>query len=292
MDKSSLLDRLKKSGSVKNVTTLADSCFFNKKDTIPTSIPILNIALSGTLSGGLSPGITIIAGPSRHFKSLLGLILVKAYMDKYPDAVCLFFDSEYGITPEYIKTNGIDIDRVLHIPVEHLEQLKFDIAKRLEEIKRGDHVIVFMDSIGNLASKKEYEDALDEKSVADMTRSKVIKGIFRIITPHFTTKDIPCIVVNHTYQEMCLEGSTLIKTENGPTAIKDIMVGDRVYSLSGLQKVLAVYGPTDLDPTDKRFLEVEFDDGSFVRCTHDHKFYTKQGEWQEAIDLKIGQEMY
>jgi len=216
MYKSELLDRLKKSGSVKNVTTLADSFFFNEKDSIPTSIPILNIALSGKLSGGLIPGITIIAGPSRHFKSLLGLILIKAYMDKYPDAVCLFFDSEYGVTPEYIQTNGIDINRVLHIPVEHLEQLKFDIAKRLDEIKRGDHVIVFIDSIGNLASKKEYEDALDEKSVADMTRSKVIKGIFRIITPHFTTKDIPGIVINHTYQELSLFPKTIMGGGTGP----------------------------------------------------------------------------
>ena len=116
----------------------------------------------------------------------------------------MFYDSEFGITPDYIKSHGIDTERILHIPVEHMEQLKFDIVKRLEQINRGDHVIIFIDSIGNLASKKEVEDAQDGKSVADMSRAKQLKSIFRMITPHFTTKDIPCVVINHVYKEIGL----------------------------------------------------------------------------------------
>jgi len=198
----SLLEKMKKVGSIKNVELLSESTFFNKKESIPTEIPIINIAMSADVDGGLVSGLTFLAGPSKHFKSLLGLIMVKSYMNKYKDAVCLFYDSEFGITPDYIKTNGIDTSRVLHIPIEHLEQLKFDISKRLENIERGDKVIIFIDSVGNLASKKEVEDALEEKSVADMTRARVMKSLWRIVTPHLTTKDIPCIAVNHTYQTM------------------------------------------------------------------------------------------
>ena len=198
----SLLEKMRKSGSIKGVELLSQSSFFNKKDSVPTEVPIINIALSASVDEGLASGLTFLAGPSRHFKSLLGLIMVKAYMSKYKDSVCLFYDSEFGITPEYIKTNGIDTDRVLHIPIEHLEQLKFDISKRLENIERGDKVIIFIDSVGNLASKKEVEDALDGKSVADMTRARVLKSLWRIVTPHLTTKDIPCVAVNHTYQTM------------------------------------------------------------------------------------------
>jgi RecA/RadA recombinase len=198
----SLLEKMKKVGSIKSVELLSESTFFNKKEAVPTEVPIINVALSGEVDGGLVSGLTFLAGPSKHFKSLLGLIMVKSYMDKYKDAICLFYDSEFGITPDYIKTNGIDTERVLHIPIEHLEQLKFDISKRLEAIERGDKVIIFIDSVGNLASKKEVEDALDEKSVADMSRARVMKSLWRIVTPHLTTKDIPCIAVNHTYQTM------------------------------------------------------------------------------------------
>lgn len=212
---SSLLDRMKSAGTIKLSNTLDKSVFFQKKDQTLTQIPILNIALSGRINGGLTSGITTLAGPSKHFKSLAGLILVKAYLDKYPDAVCLFYDSEFGITPDYIRANGIETERVLHIPIEHIEQLKFDISKRLEEVKRGDKVIVFMDSIGNLASKKEVEDAMDGKSAADMTRAKQLKSLFRIITPHFTTKDLPCVVINHTYQTQEIYSKAVISGGTG-----------------------------------------------------------------------------
>jgi RecA/RadA recombinase len=211
----SLIDKMKKAGSIKTTSILSESTFFGKKDDIPTDVPIINLALSGNLDKGLSSGLTFIAGPSRNFKSLLGLVLVKAYMDKYKDSICLFYDSEFGITPGYIKSNGIDTDRVLHIPIEHLEQLKFDISKRLEEISRGDKIIIFIDSVGNLASKKEVEDALEEKSVADMSRAKVMKSLWRIVTPHLTTKDIPCIAINHTYQTMELYAKSVMSGGTG-----------------------------------------------------------------------------
>lgn len=215
MSNNPLLDRLKNAGSIAMAEVLSDSTFFYAKDQTPTDIPILNIALSGRLNGGLAPGLTFLAGPSKHFKSLLGLILIKAYMTHYPDAVCLFFDSEFGITPDYIKSNGIDVNRVLHIPIVDIEQLKFDLTKRLQEVNRGDKVIIFIDSIGNLASKKEGEDALAEKSVSDMSRAKSLKSLFRIITPHLIIKDISCIAVNHTYQELALFPKTVMSGGTG-----------------------------------------------------------------------------
>ena len=74
--------------------------------------------------------------------------------------------------------------------------------KQLKAIERGEHIFIIVDSIGNLASKKEVEDALDGKAVADMSRAKQLKSLFRMITPHLTLKDIPMIVVNHTYKEI------------------------------------------------------------------------------------------
>ena len=214
--KNPLLDKIQKAGTIKESAILSKSDFFNKKDNIPTEIPIINIALSGTIQQGLTSGLTFFAGPSRHFKSLLGLLLVKAYLTQYSDAICLFYDSEFGITPQYLQTNGIDTERVIHTPVVHLEELKFDLVQRLEQIERGDKVIIFIDSIGNLASKKEVEDAINEKSVADMTRAKSMKGLFRIVTPHFTRKDIPCIVVNHVYDEMGLYPKQIMGGGQGP----------------------------------------------------------------------------
>lgn len=198
----SLLEKMLNSGSIKHASVLKDSPFFNAKDNVETDLPILNIAFSGRLHGGLVPGLTVVAGESKSFKTLLSLYCMKAYFNKYPDAVALVYDSEFGITPEYLEMNDIDINRVIHIPIEHIEQLKFDIVKRLENIERNDRVFFLVDSLGALSSKKEIDDALDEKSVADMTRAKAIRSLFRIITPHLSMKNIPCIVVNHVYKTM------------------------------------------------------------------------------------------
>ena len=200
----SILDKIKKNTTIKDSAILAQSKFFAKKYMIPTSVPIINVALSGRLDGGLVPGLTMWAGPSKHFKTAFSLLMAKSYLDKYEDSALLFYDSEFGTPQSYFDTFGIDTKRVLHTPVTDVEQLKFDIMQQLSTVERGDHLIIVIDSIGNLASKKEVEDALDQKAVADMSRAKQMKSLFRMVTPHLSMKDIPLVVVNHTYKEIGL----------------------------------------------------------------------------------------
>lgn len=198
----SLLDKLRKNSTIKDTAVLAESKFFNAKDVIQTSVPMINVALSGRLDGGLAPGLTVFAGPSKHFKTAFALLLAKSYLEKYDDSVVLFYDSEFGSPQSYFDSFGIDTNRVIHTPITDIEQLKHDSMAQLSNIERGEHVIVIVDSVGNLASRKEVEDALDGKSVADMSRAKQLKSLFRMVTPHLTLKDIPMIVVNHTYKEI------------------------------------------------------------------------------------------
>ena len=196
-----LLEKLQKNTTIKDTAVMHDSKFFNAKDLIQTTVPMINVALSGRLDGGLAPGLTVFAGPSKHFKTAFALMLAKSYMDKYDDAIVLFYDSEFGSPQSYFDSFGIDTKRVLHTPITDIEQLKHDSMQQLNNIERGDHVIIIVDSVGNLASKKEVDDALEGKSVADMTRAKQLKSLFRMVTPHLNIKDIPMIVVNHTYKE-------------------------------------------------------------------------------------------
>jgi len=198
----SILDKLKKGSTIKDSSILAKSQFFTEKDMIQTSVPMINVALAGNLDGGLTPGLTMFAGPSKHFKTAFALLMASAYLEKYKDAVVLFYDSEFGTPQSYFDTFNIDTNRVLHTPITDVEQLKHDIMVQLQQIEKGDKVIIVLDSIGNLASKKEVEDATEGKSVADMSRAKQMKSLFRMVTPHLTIKDIPMIVVNHTYKEI------------------------------------------------------------------------------------------
>jgi len=210
-----IMDKLKKNSKIKTTAVLADSIFFQEQDTVVTDVPMVNVALSGDVDGGLTSGLTVLAGPSKHFKTSFALLMASAYLKEHSDAVLLFYDSEFGSPQQYFESFGIDTNRVLHTPITDVEQLKFDLVSQLDNIERGDKVIIVIDSIGNLASKKELEDALNEKGVADMSRAKALKGLFRMSTPYLTMKNIPLLAVNHTYQEIGLFPKAIVSGGTG-----------------------------------------------------------------------------
>jgi RecA/RadA recombinase len=176
---------------------------------------MVNVALSGDIDGGLDSGLTVLAGPSKHFKTSFALLMAAAYQRANPESVVLFYDSEFGSPQAYFETFGIDTDRVLHTPITNVEELKFDMISQLEELDAKDDVIIVIDSIGNLASKKELEDALNEKGVADMSRAKALKGLFRMATPYLRMKNIPMLAINHTYKEIGLFPKDIVSGGTG-----------------------------------------------------------------------------
>ena len=200
----SIMDKLKKNSTIAHTEVLSESQFFGETDVVSTDVPMMNVALSGNTEGGITPGLTVLAGPSKHFKTSFALKMASSYLKNKKDSVLLFYDSEFGSPQSYFEQFNIPMDRVLHTPITNVEELKFDLIKQFEELDRDDNVIVVIDSIGNLASKKELEDALSEKSVADMSRAKALKGLFRMSTPYLKMKNIPLIAVNHTYKEIGL----------------------------------------------------------------------------------------
>jgi RecA/RadA recombinase len=211
----SLIDKLLKNSTIKQSAIITESKVYGKKEMCPTPVPMVNVALSGHVDGGLVPGLLMLAGPSKHFKSAFALLMAAAYQKKYPEAVILFYDSEFGTPQAYFESFGINMSQVVHTPITDIEQLKFDIMKQLDGIEKKDRVCIVIDSIGNLASKKEVEDAMNEKSVADMTRAKQMKSLFRMVTPHLNMKDIPLIAVNHTYKEIGLYPKDIVSGGTG-----------------------------------------------------------------------------
>lgn len=221
------MERIKATSVIKEAKPLDESNLYSGQAMCSTAVKALNIALSGKIDGGLGSGALTIAGPSRHFKSLMGLILAGAYLQKHEDAVMLFYDSEFGTPEKYFDACGIDRNRVMHVPVKNIEELKFDIVKQMEAIERNDHVFFFLDSIGNIASKKEVDDALNDKAVADMTRAKAIKSLYRMVTPYLTIKDVPFVAIAHTYEEMGLFPKQIVSGGKG------IMYGSNAIWMMG-----------------------------------------------------------
>lgn len=221
---SDLLKRMQKTTSIPS-SILSESRFFGDDIFYNTGYPMLNLALSGKLNGGLTNGMTFFAGPSKHFKSNYLCLCMAAYQKAKPDGVILFYDSEFGAKESYFKSFGIDTDRVIHIPIMDIEEFKFDIMKKLkEEITADDDIMISVDSFGNIASKKEVEDAVNEKSVADMTRAKQMKSFGRMVTPHLAMKKIPMVAVNHTYETQEMYSKTVMSGGTGLMYSSDTVI--------------------------------------------------------------------
>lgn len=228
----SLTEKLLKTTTIKKSSLLSESTLFNEVDFIDTGVPIINTALSGAVDQGFSSGITFFYGDSKNFKSMLGLIMVRSYLNKYPESVCVFYDSEKGITVDYISSLGIDPNRMIHCPIRNVEELKFDIVMKLKELDdTGEKVIFFIDSIGNLASLKEMEDAENEKSVADMSRAKSLKSLWRIITPTISFNNLACVAINHGYETLDLFPQKIMSGGKG-----NMLASNNVINISKSQE--------------------------------------------------------
>lgn len=199
-----LREKLIKNSTLETTAVLSQSILFQPRDQITTRVPALNTALSGRVNGGLLPGILQIAGPSKHFKTAFALLIITSFLEQYPDGIVLFYDSEFGTPQSYFQSFNIDPERVVHCPITNIEQLKFDIMAQLKELTAQDKVLLFTDSIGGLASLKEVTDAEEQKSVADMSRAKQLKSLFRMTGPLVVLKNIPWVIINHSYKEIGL----------------------------------------------------------------------------------------
>ena len=216
--KNPLMEKLlkMKTSLQENACVMAESRFFKESEKIPTDILMLNLALGGDPRLGFDKsGITIIAGPPKHYKTSYMLQMMKAFLNKYDDGVVIFYDIEFGTREIYFETAGVDSSRVLHIPFTTSEDLKQDCVQRADELSRGDNVMICIDSLGNISSKKELSDALKGDDKADMQKAKDIGAFARMIRPYVKIKEFPMVIVGQTYGTMEMFSKQVLKGGNG-----------------------------------------------------------------------------
>jgi len=176
--------------------------YLDNEGLFTTDVPIYNLIRTGKLNGKIRAGIHQVAGDSRTYKTLYGVMEIKHFLNTFDDGVAFLFDSEFGASSEYFISEGIDPDRIIHVPIESVEDLKVKAASVLSDLTREDNVYFIIDSVGQLASLKEIEDSENDKVVADMTRAKQLNSLWRIITAKINSRGIPCYVINSAYDDI------------------------------------------------------------------------------------------
>lgn len=210
----------KKVFSIAQMSSLIDkigeeSKIIIENDSEPGFISTGVYALDGLLSKSILNGgvaddrFTIFAGPPATGKSYIMYNIARNAQKQ--GRFILFIDTEHSVSKNTLEGFGIESgpDKLKLISTNKVEDLKVFLTKFLDGLKKLklegyeiDPVSIFLDSIGQLASDKEREDALDGKNKQDMTRAKSIKQLFRIINADMGYLGIPMIASNHTYEDI------------------------------------------------------------------------------------------
>lgn len=169
---------------------------------ISTGFYALNAIVSGDLNGGLPKGrVTTLFGPSQSGKSLVSAMAQKAAQEDGMDVV--IFDTEFDKDGRMEASFGVDLSRVMTLPIESVEELIIQATKLLDDVvndesEHGKYLFI-LDSLGFLSSEKELKDAMDKSKVAmDMgLKAKLVKNFFRNIKGKVAKSKCPFIIINH-----------------------------------------------------------------------------------------------
>ena len=268
----------------------------------------LNACLTGSLFKGYPSNRSIaIAGPSGTGKTYLILNAVKNFQEQgyYP----IYFDSENAVDRELMERFKIDTSKVRYEPIGTVEEFRTIVTstcQTLIDAKRNGYeipkILFILDSAGNLASKKEVDDAISGSDKADMTRSKKMKSIFRIIINKMAEIKATFMFSNHVYMTQdfipeakagggCLvPGSKVLMGDGTLKKIEDINEGDFVSTLDGPKAILNIW------EFEKPVYEIEFEDGSIIKCSEDHRFFTggdylNDDNWITAKNIVGGEDV-
>lgn len=216
---------------------------YSIEETFDTGCYALNAIMS---DGDIKKGCVLgkkycFTGESSTGKSLFSAYIIKSFLDKYEDGIVLLYETEGSSVREMFESIGVDMSRVIVEPINILEDLQTNIlnyVKKLEddylETKERTKMMVVLDSLGMLTSRKEVEDTSAGKDVRDMTRAQAIKKFYRLITIKLSLLKIPMITVNHSYTNIGGYGDSQV--ESGGSGF--MYAGDVRFMLSKSQKKL------------------------------------------------------
>jgi RecA/RadA recombinase len=118
------------------------------------------------------------------------------------NALVIYFESESALTKKMLQGRGLDLRRLIILPVSTVEEFRtqcIKVANQYIADGKAFPMMIVLDSLGNLSTTKEMEDTEKGEGTRDMTRTQVIKGTFRVLSLKLGSAGIPLIITNHTY---------------------------------------------------------------------------------------------
>lgn len=254
---------------------------------IDTGSYALNALLAGSMyNGGIPNNRTVMyAGDPSAGKTYLILEGVKAFQQNEPDGNAVYFDTEFALDEDAIAARGIDLDRFHLVQPDHWQQFKTQALNILEAYEaekpgkkeRKPPMLMVLDSLGQLPTKKEIEDTSSGSDTKDMTKAAIAKSAFRILTQKMGKNQVPMLIANHTYDSLSAYTAKAIAGGSGG-----------LYAASTIV-MLSKSSDKETNKITKKDEVV----GNIIRATTYKSRYTKEKQTVELrLDFETGLDRY
>lgn len=187
---------------------------------IPTGSSMLDIAISNRKHGGFPVGrITEISGLEASGKSLLAAHALKSTQDK--GGLAVYIDTENAVSREFFTAIGIDMKKMLYLPLETVEDIFEAIEKIISKVRNSDKdriVTIVVDSIMGASTKLESASDYTKEGFAT-AKALILSKAMRKITNHLGRERICLIITNQLRVRMNVPAFADQYTTSGGKAI-------------------------------------------------------------------------
>lgn len=166
-------------------------------DFVSTGCTPLDYAIANRRNGGIPVGrITEIYGLEGSGKSLLAAHLTKSTQQKGGQVV--YIDTESAVSKEFFSAIGVDLDRLILVPLSAIEDIFETIEKVIHSFRDKSKDIpltIIVDSIMGATTKKEFESDYQKDGYAT-DKSIIISKAMRKMTNFVGIKKVTLVFTN------------------------------------------------------------------------------------------------
>ena len=186
-------------------SVMTENAFSRIEEWISTGNYLLNAQISGSIFKG-APNSRSLALSGKAGTGKTFLILNLAREAQKMGYYVIYGDSEAAVDEDLLIKFGIDPSKVRYQPLKTVLQTRHfihNLTTTIKEKKKAGFevpkIAMIIDSLGNLATEKETDDALSGSNKRDMTKQQNLKSMFRVITTDLAELKIPLWMSNHVY---------------------------------------------------------------------------------------------
>ena len=279
---------------------------------VSTGSPMLDLAIANRPHGGLPVGrITEITGLEGSGKSLLAAHAIADTQKK--GGLGVYIDTENALNQDFLEAIGVDIKKMLYVPLETIEDIFEAIDSIIESIRAADGdkkklVTIVVDSVAGASTKVEISADYDQAGYATQ-KAIIISKAMRKVTNLIGRERISLIFTNQLRTRMGVSFGDPWTTSGGKAIafhsscrIRLKQMGQLKAKVGGVDQVVGIKTRAQVvknrmgPPLRSIDYDIYFDSGidnygSWLEMMKTYKLVNQSGAWYTYVDAETGEEL-